>query len=512
MSNNNKKKFKFPSAYTVLLAIMIAIALITQVVPGVKKAQVSDLVMAPVTGMIGVKDLDMDDAISKSLEDGGIEAALQTINDYDGTYMSVWNNGQLKGAIDVALFVLIIGGFLGVVTKTGALDAGVGALVKNLKGKELMLIPVLMFIFSLGGTSYGMAEETLAFYALITVTMMAAGFDPIVATATILLGAGVGVLGSTVNPFAIGAAVSAAGAAGVEINQGTTIILGIILWLTTLLISIIYVMKYAKKVQANKNATLLSKHELDAAHNEFAKDKGEILELTGKRKLVLVLFAISFIVMIAGVIPWNDFGVNIFDNTSWLNGASLGTWWFPELTVWFFLMSVIIGLIYRMPEDDIVRSFISGAADMVGVALVVGVSRGISFMMANSGLDLYILDKASGVLSGVSGMLFANMAYIIYIALSFLIPSTSGLASVSMPIFAPLAQRLNISPEIVVTAFSAGSGIVNLITPTSGVVMGGLTITKVEYGTWIKFVSKLLLMIFIATVVILAIGPMILGL
>lgn len=512
MSKNNKKKIKFPSAYTVLLAIMIAIALITQVVPGVKKAQLSDLVMAPVTGMIGIKDLEIDEAINASMEVGGIEAALKTINEFEGTYMSVWNNGQLKGAIDVALFVLIIGGFLGVVTKTGALDAGVGSLVKNLKGKELMLIPVLMFIFSLGGTSYGMAEETLAFYALITVTMMAAGFDPLVATATILLGAGVGVLGSTVNPFAIGAAVSAAGAVGVEINQGATIILGVVLWFTTLIISIVYVMKYAKRVKANKNSTLLSKQELDAANKEFSQNSEEILELTGKRKIVLGLFVFSFIIMIAGVIPWNDFGVTIFDNTSWLNGASLGTWWFPELTVWFFLMSVIIGLIYRMSEKDIVSSFISGAADMVGVALVVGVSRGISFMMANSGLDLYILDKASGVLSGVSGMLFANMAYLIYIALSFLIPSTSGLASVSMPIFAPLAERLNIAPEIIVTAFSAGSGIVNLITPTSGVVMGGLTISKVEYGTWIKFVTKLLIMIFIATVVILAVGPMILGL
>ena len=148
---------------------------------------------------------------------------------------------------------------------------------------------------------------------------------------------------------------------------------------------------------------------------------------------------------------------------------------------------------------------------MVGVALVVGISRGVSFMMSNSGLDLFILDKASGVLSGVSGMLFANMAYVIYMALSFLIPSTSGLASVSMPIFAPLAQRLNIAPEIIVAAFSAGSGIVNLLTPTSGVVMGGLAIAKVDYNTWLKFATKLIVFIFIATVVILSIAPMILG-
>jgi uncharacterized ion transporter superfamily protein YfcC len=512
MSKDKKKKFKFPSAYTVLLAIMIAIALITQFVPGVKKAQLADLVMAPVTGMVGIKDLALDEQISTSMDKGGVEAALKTINDSETNYMSVWNEGQLKGAIDVALFVLIIGGFLGVVTKTGALDAGVGGLVKKLKGKELMLIPVLMLLFSLGGTSYGMAEESLAFYALITATMMAAGFDPLVGAATLLLGCGVGVLGSTVNPFAIGAAVSAAGAAGVTINQGTTIALGAILWIVSLLIAIVYVMRYAKKVYADKNATILSKHELDAANEAFSQNSEEILELNGKRKIVLVLFGLSFAVMIASVIPWNDFGITIFDKTSWLNGSPLGKWWFPELTVWFFLMSVVIGLVYRMPEEDIVSAFINGCADMVGVALVVGISRGVSFMMANSGLDLYILDKASGVLSGVSGMLFANMAYLIYIALSFLIPSTSGLASVSMPIFAPLAQKLNIAPEIIVSAFSAGSGIVNLVTPTSGVVMGGLAISKIEYGTWIKFVTKLLVMIFIATVIILAVGPMILGL
>ena len=132
-------------------------------------------------------------------------------------------------------------------------------------------------------------------------------------------------------------------------------------------------------------------------------------------------------------------------------------------------------------------------------------------MMANAGLDIYILDKASGVLSGVSGILFANMAYIIYIGLSFLVPSTSGLASVSMPIFAPLAQKLNIAPEIVVSAFSAGSGIVNLITPTSGVVMGGLAISKIDYVTWVKFIGKLLLILFIATLLILAIMPVVLG-
>ena len=132
------KKFKFPSAYTVLLAIMIAIALVTQFVPGVKKAQLADVVMAPVTGMVGVQDNTLDEAITTAMDEGGVDSALKTIDESESQYISVWNEGTVKGAIDVSLFVLIVGGFLGVITKTGALDAGVGALVKKLKGKEII--------------------------------------------------------------------------------------------------------------------------------------------------------------------------------------------------------------------------------------------------------------------------------------------------------------------------------------------------------------------------------------
>lgn len=507
-----KKKFEFPTAYTVLLSLMIIIALATQIVPGVKQATLADVVMAPVTGMVGLKDNELNDLVTTTMETEGVDAALQVINE-GGKIIDVWNTGSLKGAIDVALFVLIIGGFLGVVTKTGALDAGVGAIVKKLKGKELLLIPVLMVMFSFGGTAYGMAEETLAFYALITATMIAAGFDSMVAVGTVLLGAGCGVLGSTVNPFAVGAAISAADAAGVEINQGMVIALGVVLWAVSLTISIMYVMNYAKKVQKDEGKSVLTRAELNASKEAFKNSNEEILELNTSRMVVLGLFVFSFTVMIMGVIPWNDFGVTIFDETTtWLNGSPLGAWWFPELTVWFFIMAVIIGVVYRLAEKDIVSSFISGAADMVGVALVIGISRGISFMMTNSGLDIYILDQAAGVLSGVSEMLFTNMAYIIYLPLAFLIPSTSGLASVSMPIFAPLAQTLEIAPELIVSAFTAGSGLINLFTPTSGVVMGGLTIAKVDYTTWIKFATKVILMIFVATIVVLSVAPMFLGL
>lgn len=458
--SKSKKSLTLPTAYTVLLAITIIIAIATQFIPGVTAARLSDVVMSPING--------------------------------------------LNDAIDISLFVLLIGGFLGVVTVTGALDAGIGAVVKNLNGKELLLIPVLMFVFSLGGTSFGMAEETIAFTALVTTTMMVAGFDPLVSVATLILGAGSGVLGSTVNPFLVSISISALDAVGIQANQITVIGIGVVLWLVSLLISIFFVMRYAKKVKNNPKDTLLTETELNNAKEAFLHNSEEVVEFTTKRKVALTLFAFTFIVMVLGIIPWENFGINLFANTSFLTGSSLGHWWFSDLGSWFLLMSIIIGLLYGLKEKEIVSAFITGAADMVGVALVIGISRGISVMMASTGLDAYVLDSASSILNGMSPIIFTNVAYVIYMVLSFFIPSTSGLAGLSIPIFGPLAVKLGFAPEIIIAILSAGSGIVNLVTPTSGVIMGGLTIAKVEYSTWLRFVGKVLVCIFIASAVILS--------
>lgn len=470
MSNKKEKKqgFKLPSAYTILLILTVVISAITQFVPGIQPSTIASTIMAPIDG--------------------------------------------LNDAIDIVLFILFIGGFLGIINATGALDAGVGSVVKKLKGKELMLIPILMFIFSLGGTSYGMCEETIAFYALVTTTMMVAGFDPLVAVATIALGAGVGVLGSTVNPFLVGASIDAIKSANIEVNQGVIIALGVILWLASLLIAIYFVMSYAKKVKANPKNTLLSKDEMDEATKAYlgGDSTDSSLEITGRQKATLGLFMLAFVVMILGVIPWESFGVTIFEKTDVFLGSSLGNWWFGELSIWFGLIAIIIGLVNGMKEKDIISNFMIGASDMIGVAIIIGISRGVSVIMTNTGLGDYMLSQASGILSGVAPLVFVNVAYLIFIGLSFLVPSTSGLATISMPIFAPLAQSLGFSPELIIMVFSAGSGIVNLVTPTSGVIMGGLAVAKVEYSTWLKFVWKVLLAIFIASIAILSVAMMVL--
>lgn len=467
MEKKEKKGFKMPSAFSILFLIIIALGIITNFIPEVESATLSQIIMAAPKGFVD--------------------------------------------AIDVCVFVLCIGGFLGVIAKTGALDAGIATIVKKMKGNELLLIPILMFIFSLGGTSYGMCEETMAFYALVVGTMMAAGFDAMVGAAIILLGAGVGCLGSTVNPFAVGAAIDAVQGANpdIVINQAVVIGLGAVMWLATLAISIVFVYNYAKKVKA-EGRTILSAAEKAASEAEYGKGVENNVEMTGSQKIALVLFGFSFVIMIVSLIPWWSFGIDMPAWTGILVGIPFGDWYFQELQAWFTIMGIIVGVVSKMEEKEIVSSFMAGCADMISVVMVIAVSRGISVLMGETGLDMYVLENASNALAGVNGGLFAVGAFVVYIGLSFLIPSTSGLAAASMPTFGGLAYSIGLSPEVMITIFCAASGIVNLITPTSAVVMGGTALSKIEYPTWVKFVTKLVAILAVVCAVIVSVAMMVL--
>lgn len=488
MTETAKKKRGMPSSFTILLALLAIVAVITVIVSGtsggaVTAARLSDFCTAPIKGF--------------------------------------------ADALPVCLFVMILGGFLGMMTETGALDNGIAVLVQKLKGNEIMLIPVLMLIFSLGGTTYGMCEETVPFYALLAATMMAAGFDPMVGAATVLLGAGCGCLGSTVNPFAVGAAVDALTGVGIEVNQSIIIGLGAVLWIVTTAMSIVFVMNYAKKVKADKGSTILSMQELkdaEEAHGKAASEVHNEVRLTGRQKGVLIAFAFTFVVMIVGFIPLADLNegvANFFDAgavydadgnavvqgwSALITGLPIGQWYFDEASTWFFLMAVLIGIIGGLSEKQIVNTFITGAADMMSVVLVIALARGISVLMANTGLDVYVLDAAANALAGLSGVIFAPMSFLVYFGLSFLIPSTSGMATVSMPIMGPLAVKLGFSPEVMVMIFSSAIGVVNLFTPTSGAIMGGLALAKIEWTTWLKFALKLIVALSVVCAIILTVA------
>ena len=411
-----------------------------------------------------------------------------------------------EDAIDVGIFIMMLGGLLAVINKTGALETGIKVLVRKLKGRELLLIPILMFIFSICGSTYGMLEETVGFYVLLAATMMAAGMDPLVGAAVIRLGAGSGCLGSTINPFATGVALSAL-PEGVTANHGLVLLIATFIWLTTLGICILFVMNYAKKVKKDKGSTILSLREQKQAEKKFGnfykKDEKEV-NLTGKQKLTLVLFALTFLVMIIGFIPWGEFDITFFDSfTGWLTGSSLGNWWFYEAALWFLIMSIIIAVINKFGEKGFIDTFVDGADDMIGVILVIAIARGASVLMGQTYLDNYIIYNAADLLAKVPEMLFVPLNYILHIVLSILVPSSSGLATLSTPIIAPLAAQLGYSVEVTIMTLVSANGLVNLISPTCGAIMGGLALAKIEYSTWFRWAFKVVLTIAIANIFVL---------
>jgi len=465
------RRFKFPSAYTILFILIALVAALSWIVPAGHYQMVMNETLGkevPVAGTYAHVAAQPQGLVSV------IMAPISGLYDPD--------TGQ-AGAIDVALFVLIIGGFLGIVNKTGAIDAGIERVTQKLSGREEWMIPILMGLFAAGGTIYGMAEESLPFYTLLVPVMMAARFDPLVAASTVLLGAGIGTLGSTINPFAT---VIAANAAGIPFTTG--IWLRVALLVAGWLICVAWVMRYARQVRQDPSKSVVAdKQDENIAHFLGGKRQQD-LAFTGTRKLILVIFALAFAVMIYGV-------------------AVLG-WWMGQISGVFLAAAIITGLLARMSEEELTSTFIDGARDLLGVALIIGIARGIVVVMDKGMITHTILHSAEGLVGGLSSMVFINVMYWLEVVLSFLVPSSSGLAVLTMPIMAPLADFARVDRDLVVTTYQAASGIVNLVTPTSAVVMGGLAIARVPYVRYLKWVAPLLLMLTVLICLILSLGAL----
>ncbi len=456
-----KRKFRMPTAYTILFLLIILVAAATWLIPAGAYDYVDGV---PQAGTYHPADPSPQ----------GIGAVLKAA--FSGFY----------DAVDVCVFILMVGGFLGVVMKTGAVDAGVGSIIRHLGGKEKWLIPILMLLFGLGGTTYGMWEETMAFYPLLIPVFLAAGYDAVVGISVILLGAGAGVISSTVNPFATGIA---AGFAGVSLGEG--ILLRVLQWVIFESAAIWFVMAYAARVKKNPARSVVG-----VGAGKIQANMEQSVEYTPRRKVIMVIFTLTFLIMIYGVIPFDEMGLPL---------PVLG-WWFPELSALFLAAGVIVGLLDGQREDEIAETFVAGCADLLGVALIIGISRGITVLMNDGGITDTVLHWGEDALSGAGAFSFVLLVYLIYLPLTILIPSSSGLATLSVPIMAPLGQFAGVGGDLVVTAFQSASGLVNLITPTAAVVMGALALGHVPYDRWVKYVWKLVLYFFLLTIALLLIG------
>ncbi|AJY49881.1 MULTISPECIES: YfcC family protein [Halomonadaceae] len=461
---------RFPTAYSILFLLIILVAALTWIIPA------------------GQYERTMNEEV-------GREIAVP------GTYVTVDSNPQgfvdvmlaptagfydpdsyVANAIDVALFVLFLGGFLGVINATGAIDTGIRNVMHRLEGREIWMIPILMTLFALGGTTYGMAEETLAFYAILIPIIIAAGYDAITGVAVILIGAGIGVLGSTINPFAT---VIASNAADIPFTEG--IVLRLVLLIGGLVICSVYVMRYAKRIKLDPARSVVARQQ-DAHRKLFLQghDELENFDLSGTQKITLVIFALTFIAMIWGV-------------------SSQG-WWMARMGALFFGSAIVIGIIARLGEKKLTSSFVDGARDLLGVALVVGLARGIVVIMEQGMIADTILHSAESTLGGLPELTFINLMFWIEVGMSFFVPSSSGLAVLSMPILAPLGDFADVGRDLVVTAYQSANGLVNLINPTFAVVVGGLAIGRISYDRWLVFIWPLLLILTVFISAVISIG------
>lgn len=473
-----KRKLRMPSSYTIIIGIIILVAILSWVLPG---------------GAYQYVDPDA--------------ANLQPIA---GTYHETGSNPQglghvimapvngFMGSVDIILYTLVIGGFLAIVMKTGAIDAGIGHTIRKLKGREFLLIPVLMCIFAFAGAAFGIEEETLPFFPVLIPVLLAAGYDTLTGLSVIKIGAALGVMGSLANPFAVAIASRFAG-----ISMGDGIVIRLILLAIYIPAGVIFTMRYASKIKKDPTKSLVYA-QAEENRKFFLKDANyDVLpELTLKRKLILVVFVLAFLTMMWGVLPWADLGITFIPTMGW---------WFGELSGIFLAASIIVALIARMKEEEFLDTFINGAKDLLSVAVIIGVARGVAVIMNDAMITDTILHAGEELLRGTSSAIFSGATYIIYLALSFFIPSSSGLATLSMGIMAPLADFADVGREIVVIAYAAANSMMALMAPTCGLLMGVLTMTKTSYGTWIKFVWKFLLFIGLATLAVLVIATLVMS-
>jgi uncharacterized ion transporter superfamily protein YfcC len=509
-----RKKFEFPTALTTVAIVTVAVWLAALFIPAGAYEHNEDgapipgtyhrvesplgageklqqLVLAPVNGMYGLRT--------------------------DTGFVDSEGVGSMFGAVGVVLFILSIGAFISVSFATRSLEVAVGGLAARLreKGQGGLLIAAVMVLFSLLGTTMGFSVETFGFYSLLIPLMAALGYDRMVTSVMIIVGALVGVTTSTVNPFATGVA---AGEAGVSIGDG--IGLRVLLWVLLTGIAVVYTLRYAARIRRDPSASVVG-FELDRADgvapgaSPASATSAPQERLTGTQKWVLVITAATFILLIVSVIPWSSILGGVTGPADELHHTTEArplwfelNWWFPQLSMLFIIASIVVGVVAGFKEREIVKLITQGAADMIGPSLVIALAAGVSVIMTNTQTLDTILKSVEQVVRGTSVAVFAIVNIIVNLPLSFVVPSSSGHAVLAMPLLAPLSDFAGVHRALTITAFQLGHGLMLMGSPTAVVVVGGLAVTKVGYDKYLRFVLPMLLIMFVVSSVVLGVAAL----
>lgn len=372
-----------------------------------------------------------------------------------------------KGLNEVAyivFFIFIVGGAFGVISKTGAIDSGIAALTRVLEGREKLIIPSVMAVFALGGSTLGLAEETLAFIPAMVPLAIALGFDSLTGVGMVLIGAGAGFAGAFMNPFTVGIA---QGVADLPLFSGMGF--RVVVWIIITGIAIAFVYRYASKIK--ENPELSPVYEEDQ-NKEKGIDLKEFDEMGSHHKGVLGVVVIAFGFLIWGVTQYG--------------------WFITEISALFLGMGVAAGLVGRLGLDGTADAFVDGAKDLTMAALIVGVARGILVVLNDGHIIDTILHSISIALEGLPSYFSALGMYFFQMLLNIIVPSGSGQAALTMPIMAPLSDLTGVTRQTAVLAYQLGDGFTNIWSPTSGYFMAGLGLAGVAWKKWAKWFLPLL--------------------
>lgn len=474
-SSKGIKQFKVPHVYAIIFALMVIFAVLTWIVPsGSYQRQEVNGREVTVAGTYEQSEKTYID------EETGDEVDLR-----QGVFdvLQAPTRG-IQEAIEVVAFILIVGGSFQVITKTGAITSGMGRVVRRFKNKDILIIPIAMVLFALGGTSFGMAEETLPFFAIFMPIMMAMGFDSMTAFMVVFVGARTGYIASTINPFNV---LIAQGILGIQGNP--QLWLRMIAWVVLTAVAITWVVLYARRVKKNPESSITFEDDI-AKKVEFAADESALdAEFTGRQKGVLAVFIAGMCLIIWGLVTQG--------------------WYMNEISAVFLAMGLLAGVIAGFSQDVITQEFVAGIADFAFSAIVVGLARGILVIASDGMIIDTILNALATGLGGIPAVLFTTLLYAVENLLAILVPSSSGLAALTAPIFGPLTELMGLNPEAAVWALSMGSATMSLICPTSAILVAGLGVCKIKLGQWWKTVWKFFLVVSLINIVFVAISGLI---
>ncbi len=458
-------RFKVPHVFVLLTIVVFVCAAFTWIVPSGRFARETKMVEGHERELLipgtyeeipkhySVRGALLGDPVPGKATPVGVQSFLSAIP------------RGLEAAADIIFFIFMIGGTFGILQRTGVITAAIGKLLSRLGNRGPLLTAVLMVVMAIGGSTLGMGEEFIPLIPVFLIVSKRLGYDRIYGMALVLVAAEIGFAASTTNPFTVNVA---QGIAELPLNSGLT--LRIIFFALAIIVGVTYLLRYGARIKADPANSYMG-----AAGFDIEEGPTDDIEYGNHHTAILIACGTIFGFILFAV---QEYG-----------------WWMSDMAGGFFLMGIVAFFIARLPLADATKAFIKGMEEMVVAALVVGFARGISVVLGEGQIMDTIVHSAATVLSQVPRYVAAIGMLSFESTLNLLIPSGSGQAAVTMPLMAPLSDILGITRQTAVFAFTCGDGFSKSIIPTSGILMAMLSLAKIPYTRWLRFMIPLFLML-----------------